>query len=114
MTNPEDLNHLAAAVISEARQMSGLTNPEFDYDISIHGVGGPLGPLGNACYRIATRHLPPVQAGTPESVINERQALATQLWNDLQLELAAYAQRCRNRQYTGWSNTNPNPIRYAS
>lgn len=76
----------AAAVISRARTNSGLTAPEFDYDIatwfnrSVDGIGGMNSPLGVATYQIA----------------NE--------WADLHDELVAYARRCRDRKYSGWSS----------
>lgn len=114
MTN---LAQLAAAVISEARNASGLTTPEFDYHIKVHGIGGPLGELGNATYAIAVRDLPPVQPGDPESVIEQRKAIADQMWADLQPELRAYEQRCRDRKFAGWSNAAKGTgqrIRYAS
>ncbi len=102
---------LAAAAISYARTASGRTNPEFDYDISIHGIGGPLAPIGQAVYVIATRSLP--ADATPEA----REAAWRQLLNDLQPELRAYEQRCRERKYSGWSaaaQSRGDHIRYAS
>jgi hypothetical protein len=111
------LADLAAAVISEARQMSGLTTPAFDYDIKIHGIGGASGPLGGATYTIATRDLPAVRPGDPESILDERKAIADKLWADLQPELRAYEQRCQNREFAGWSTAardRGQHIRYAS
>lgn len=89
-----NLTDLAAQVIARARNNSGLTTPEFDYDIathynhSINGIGGQHSPLGGANHEIA----------------RERGADPDQQWNDLQDELQAYARKCRNRRYTGWSD----------
>lgn len=88
-----DLSHTAAAVISRARTNSGLTAPEFDHDIATHydssvnGVGGQFSPLGNASHEIA----------------RERGVDPDELWQQLQPELQAYAVRCRDRKYSGWS-----------
>lgn len=111
------LEHLAAAVISEARNFSGMTAPEFDYHIKVHGIGGPLGGLGNATYLIATRDLPPVRPGDPEAVLDAHKAAADTLWEQLQPELRAYELRCRTREFSGWSNAakaTGQRIRYAS
>lgn len=104
-TNPADLAHIAAATISEARQRSGLTNAEFDHQIAIHGVGGPMGAIGQAAFTITTRDM--------DATTDEREAVWRQAWADLQPEMDAYAKRCRDRTYSGWSNANPDPIRYA-
>lgn len=99
-----DLSQTAASVIAAARELSPFETPaEFDYDIAIHhdqsvnGIGGIYGPLGNGVYAVAAERLP---GGTTE----EREALRDQLWQELQPELQAYAQRCRDRKYAGWSN----------
>lgn len=84
---------IAAAIISEARHFSGKTAPEFDYDISCHynisvdGIGGEFSPLGNANYRIAR------DFGNDPA----------EQWIIVRAELMAYARRCHERQYTGWS-----------
>lgn len=83
-----------ATVIARARTNSGLTAPEFDYDIainydkSINGIGGIHSPLGAATYEIA----------------GERGVDFDQLWEELQPELHAYATRCKARKYSGWSS----------
>lgn len=88
-----DISQTAAAVIARARSNSGLTAPEFDYDIAVHfaesvnGIGGEFGTLGNANHEIAREH----------SVDPAEQ------WAALQTELTTYAEKCRNRKYTGWS-----------
>lgn len=94
MTTTADL---AAAVISEARDRFNATAAEFDYHIKCRGIGGPAGELGQACYVVATQHM-----ATAVST-DEREAAWMQLWADLQDELRTYEQRCRNRQYLGWS-----------
>ncbi len=98
---------LAAAVIANARDFSNLTTPEFDHMIAVKGIGGPLGELGNATYTIANRDNPDADSDTCE-------ARWMNLWHQLQPELQAYEQRCRNRKYSGWSNASRGPIRYAS
>lgn len=88
-----DLTKLAAAVIWRARNNAALTAAEFDYDIGIHfdtsenGIGGVHSPLGAATYEIAA----------------ERGHDFHQLWDELRPELQAYAERCRDRKYSGWS-----------
>jgi prevent-host-death family protein len=105
---PEDtvtvlnLTQTAARVIARARANSNFdTAAEFDYDIkrwfdrSMDGIGGVSGPLGNACYEIANEGF----AGTAV----EQDDRYNQLWSQLQPELTAYAHRCRERKYSGWS-----------
>ncbi|MER7280476.1 type II toxin-antitoxin system prevent-host-death family antitoxin [Dactylosporangium sp. NPDC000244] len=97
-----DLSHTAAAVIFRARSNRGLTAAEFDYDIATHydtnldGVGGINGWLGSATYEIANEG----HTGTAD----EGEARARQLWDQLQPELQAYARRCKDRKYSGWSS----------
>lgn len=98
-----DLTQAAAAVISRARSNSGMTAPEFDYDISVHGIGGLFGSLASAAYEIANEHLPHVAPGAGEAALAEREANRDRLWENLQPELERYAERCRARKYTGWS-----------
>lgn len=98
---------LAAAVITQARNFSGLTTPAFDHMIATRGIGGPLGELGNACHRVANQH-------DPDAATEVQEARWMDLWNQLQPELQAYGQRCCDRKYTGWSNASRGPIRYAS
>lgn len=89
-----DLSADALAVIWRARTNAALTAAEFDYDIAVHynrsvnGVGGVHSPLGAAAHEIA----------------RERGAEPDELWAELQPELQAYATRCRDRKYGGWSN----------
>lgn len=106
----------AAAVITEARRAAttgenlasehALTTAQFDHDIAVNGVGGLYGPLGQAAYTI-------VRQGMPGATTDEVEAAWHTTWTALAPELDAYAARCRSRQYTGWSNANRNPIRYA-
>lgn len=97
-----DLHHTAATVIARARANSGLTAAEFDYRISVDGIGGPRGPLGNEAYAVANGQMPEVVPGQ-DNQLDERDANWLALWEALQPEMQAYAQRCRNRRYTGWS-----------
>lgn len=89
-----DLSREALAVIWRARNNSAKTIAEFDYDIAIHydrsvnGIGGIHGPLGAAAYEIAS----------------ERSLGFDELWAELQPELMTYAERCKDRGYSGWSN----------
>lgn len=110
-----DLRQAAATVIARARAASGLTSPEFDYEISAKGIGGLLGPLGNEAYGVANGHMPEVVPGQ-DNRLDERDANHLRLWEALQPELEAYATRCRERKYTGWSNASRDlgrRIRYA-
>lgn len=97
-----NLTRAAAAVISRARSNSGLTAPEFDYDIAVNwdqhmdGIGGTHSPLGVATYEIANQG----HAGDADA----RDARFQALWDDLRTELTTYAARCRQRKYTGWSS----------
>ncbi|MEU8185992.1 hypothetical protein [Micromonospora carbonacea] len=97
-----DLHQTAAAVIAIARRDTGLTAPEFDHDIAVNGIGGFYGPLGNAAYEVANRHMPEVVPGGDS--LDERVTNQQRLWEALLPELEAYATRCRNRKYSGWSN----------
>lgn len=110
-----DLPRVAAIVIARARETSGLTAPEFDYQISVHGVGGIYGPLGNESYPLANAHMPEVEPGQ-DNRMDEREANWLRLWEALQPEMEAYAQKCRSRQYANWSNaaqTRGRRIQYA-
>lgn len=98
----------AAAVISYAREFSGLTNAEFDYRIATRGIGGPNSELGSATYVIATRDVPDAMS------TDDREALWLRTWEALAPEMQAYERRCRDRRYSGWSNASRGPIRYAS
>lgn len=98
-----DLRQTAATVIARARANSGLTAAEFDYDIRLNGIGGPLGPLGNEAYRLANAHMPDVEPGR-DNGMDERTANQLRLWEALQPELEAYGKRCRERKFTNWSN----------
>lgn len=112
-----NITDTAAAVITEARRTAAtgenlaaehaLTTAQFDYDISVHGVGGLYGPLGQATYTI-------VRQGMPSATTDEVEAAWHTTWTEIQPELDAYAARCRAHSYTGWSNANRNPIRYAN
>jgi hypothetical protein len=97
-----DLCQTAATVIARARANSGLTAPEFDYRISVEGIGGPRGPLGNETYELANTHMPEVEPGQ-DNRLDERDANWIRLWEALQPEMEAYAQKCRDRKYTNWS-----------
>ncbi len=97
-----DLHQTAATVIAIARRDTGLTAPEFDHQIATTGIGGPHGPLGNACYQVANQHLPEAMPGQ-DNRLDERTANQQRLWEALLPELEAYATRCRNRKYSGWS-----------
>lgn len=110
-----DLRQTAATVIARARSNSGLSAPEFDYQIKCNGLGGLLGPLGNEAYELANGHLPSVEPGQ-DNRMDERDDNHRRLWEALRPEMLAYAQRCSDRQYTGWSNAARNigeRIRYA-
>ncbi|WP_431895895.1 hypothetical protein [Micromonospora haikouensis] len=98
-----DLHKTAATVIAIARTDTGLTAPAFDRDIAVNGIGGPYGPLGNACYEVANRHMPEVVPGQ-DNRLDERAVNQARLWETLLPELEAYATRCRTRKYSGWSN----------
>lgn len=93
----------AAAVIARARTESPYgTAAEFDYDIarwfdqSMDGIGGLTSPLGNATYAIANEG--------HDGTADECTARAQRLLDELQPELTAYAHRCRERKYSGWSS----------
>lgn len=107
-----DLRQTAATVIARARANSGLTAPEFDFQIKRDGIGGIMGPLGNEAYELANAHLPAVEPGQ-DNRLDERDANHRQLWEALQPEMEAYAQRCRSREYTGWSKASRQRIQYA-
>lgn len=101
--NSTDLHQIAATVIARARANSGLTVAEFDYDIRLNGIGGPLGPLGNEAYGVANAHMPEVVPGQ-DNRLDERTASHLALWEALQPELESYAKRCRERRFAHWSN----------
>ncbi len=103
IVDTKDLHHTTATVIARARANSGLTTPAFDYQISVEGIGGPRGPLGNEVYDLANEHMPEVVAGQ-DNRLEERDANWLSMWEALQPELETYAQRCRDRRYTGWSS----------
>ncbi len=46
--------------------------------------------------------------------LDERDENAARLREHLQAELDRYAERCRTREYTGWSPASRGPIRYAN
>ncbi|MFI7608498.1 hypothetical protein ACIBTV_25560 [Micromonospora sp. NPDC049366] len=98
-----DLHKIAATAIARARTNSGMSTPEFDFQIAAHGIGGIHSPLGSEVYEIANAHMPEAVAGA-DNRMNEREANHRRLWEALQPELQAYAQRCRERRYTGWSD----------
>lgn len=97
-----DLRQTAATVIARARSESDLTAAEFDYRISVEGIGGPGGWLGNQVYELANAHMPEVEPGL-DNRLDERDANHLRLWEALQPELQAYGQRCRDRKYRNWS-----------
>lgn len=106
---PEERATLAAAVISEARrswwQYAGQEAAGFDYAISCGDVNAEWF-LTSATYTVAT----PVRG---QLSVDECDARANQLADDLASELDAFRARCRAHQYTGWSYASRGPIRYA-
>jgi hypothetical protein len=98
-----DLRHLAATAIARARDASGLTAPEFDHQIKAEGIGGPHGPLGQEVYVLANTHMPEVLPGQ-DNRHDDRDANHLRLWEQLQPELRAYEQQCRDRRFLGWSH----------
>ncbi|MBF9135247.1 hypothetical protein I0C86_41085 [Plantactinospora sp. S1510] len=112
MITGRDLEHIAATIIARARNASGLSAPAFDYQISTEGIGGPHGWLGQEAYRIANEH-----PGDAPGLLAERDANHLALWEALRPELEAYARRCGERRYSGWSNAARSlgqPIQYAT
>lgn len=96
-----------ARAIAIARQDTGSTAAEFDYQIATAGIGGPMSPLGNAVYKIANP--------TTDVTADEADARAARLYDELRPELEAYARRCRQRKYVGWSHSSSGRgIKYAS
>ncbi|TDC00780.1 hypothetical protein E1091_04205 [Micromonospora fluostatini] len=111
-----DLHQTAATVIARARATSGLSTPEFDLRIAIDGIGGVFGPLGNATYEVANAHMPEPRPGQ-DNRLDECAANQARLWELLRPELEAYAQKCRNQKYLGWSDaarSRGQQVRYAS
>lgn len=104
--------------ISRARDtavISGRMNStaEFDYHISVNGIGGgPYSELGNEVYLLANAHLPEVTPGVGEEELDRRTENARLLMEQLMPEFSAYEKRCKQRKYRGWSAGN-GPIRYA-
>lgn len=108
-----EISRVAATVIARARDESGLSAPGFDRMISIEGIGGPMGELGNQVYLMANSHMPAVTPGI-DNQFGQRNINHTELWLALLLDLMTYEAHCKARTYSGWSNASRGPVRYAS
>ncbi len=92
-----DIEQAVARVIAIARQDTGKTAAEFDYDIKLQGLGGFYAPIGQAIYQIAREHL------SEQASVDQVEAYALRLREQLQPALDRYAAKCRDREYLGWS-----------
>ncbi len=103
---------IAAMAIARARDKADSA-AAFDYHIAVHGIGnGLFSELGSEVYLLANAaNLG--RDGLPQIPSAEAEEHGMRLCEQLLPELKAYEKRCRDRQYSGWSNASGGPIRYA-
>ncbi len=104
-----DTAHAAATIIARARAGHGSADM-FDFKIATEGVE-PFGELYNEAYLLANEGEPMVKEGDGEDVLAGRKTRAAELWERVLPELEAYATRCREARYTGWSRESGGPVR---
>lgn len=108
----EEIRKVAATVIAKARDdhPAAIARGPAAFDYAVAG-GDQLAELAlkNACYDVAN----PGWLTGPTGHSAEHAVRAASLWDAIAAELDAYRQRCRGREYTGWSNASAEPIRYA-
>lgn len=83
------------------------TEAAFDYGLASGGESNAWLAIKNTIYQLANNI--PDRLRTAEG----DEAAYTALWDQLKPALDAYAASCRERKYTGWSNSSTGPIRYA-
>lgn len=87
-----------AALIASARQIAGLTEAQFNYELQ-------SGPRNNAALDAYDMALNSTANGDPV----KREALREQHV----AELRAMIDAAKAKQYSGWSNASSGPVRYA-
>ena len=104
-----------AAVVSDARTVSGMTAAEMDYSLAMGQVGAGTGmaALRDAIDRLATRDLPDVQPGDPNGTRTVRQQARDHMHAQFTPDIDAMVAAAKAKSYIGWSVQSRGPIRYA-
>lgn len=102
----------AARIIRRARQLSGMTDAEFDFMVG-HGDRNTVAwtHIDSATYEAANADLPELVPG--DGTLQQREDNWKAMRDRLAEEMDRYADRCSTMRFTGWSNAGTGPIRYA-
>lgn len=102
----------AAAIIAKARETHGHGPAAFDWQVA---GNTPLATrlIENAAYQIANPDTTPITEVTDGVYAGPSIDRTKALLDSVSAELDAYRERCKKRQYTGWSSGHPSQIRYA-